>query len=692
MFSIKHKIILSNVGTVVLASALIAVPVITAQVRSLKADLTEKAVAQANSACASISSFLLKPTTIVNDMAVFVSSHGIEKTEAENAFDAAITGDRSLYALYFADTVPMNAGGIMYSNDGWDPGTDYDKQSREWYAKGMVSTTPTITEPYIDAETHSPVTTITRRVDGKTAGSASGVVALDILLSDLTDIVSPIKLSASGTSFLLDADGNYLTNSDEKKLLQANFFKDYSVLAGFKSAAAQKTAQIFNAGGLVAVSKRVSDETSWVFVSVAPQSELYAAINRSILITLVLVAVVLVLSLIAASVIARPIIKPIRTVDSVVNHIASGDADLTRRIEVSTNDEIGSLVAGFNKFVGKLHSIVSSIKSSRADLTSVENDLQSGVQDVSASIEQILVNITSVGDQMSGQANAVSQTSAAVAEIAENINSLEHMIENQSQGVTQASSAVEEMIGNISSVNNSVERMADTFEQLAQNAEIGVEQQKTVEDQIAIVAEQSRTLQDANKAIENVASQTNLLAMNAAIEAAHAGEAGKGFSVVADEIRKLSETSAAQSKKITAELGKIRDTIQNVVTSSKISGQSFKDVSQRIQDTDQLVRQIKAAMEEQQVGSQQIVDSLKVMNDSTSEVRTASHEMAEGNRLILEEIHNLQASTGVIKDSVTEMSGGAEEIGRTGKRLSDLSAKMRGAVKTIGDEIDQFEA
>ena len=97
-------------------------------------------------------------------------------------------------------------------------------------------------------------------------------------------------------------------------------------------------------------------------------------------------------------------------------------------------------------------------------------------------------------------------------------------------------------------------------------------------------------------------------------------------------------------------------------------------------------------MEEQQVGSQQIVDSLTVMNDSTSEVRTASHEMAEGNRLILEEIHNLQASTGVIKDSVTEMSGGAEEIGRTGKRLSDLSAKMRGAVKTIGNEIDQSEA
>ena len=234
--------------------------------------------------------------------------------------------------------------------------------------------------------------------------------------------------------------------------------------------------------------------------------------------------------------------------------------------------------------------------------------------------------------------------------------------------------------------------MAGTFEELSQNAELGVTQQKKVEEQILSVSEQSKTLQDANKAIEDVASQTNLLAMNAAIEAAHAGEAGKGFAVVADEIRKLSETSSAQSKKITGELNKIQTTIATVVESSKLSSQSFNTVNEQIMNTDQLVRQIRAAMEEQQVGSQQIVDSLKVMNDGTSEVRVAGHEMAEGNRLILDEIHNLQESTGVIKNSVSEMSAGVQEISKTGNRLAELSSLMRKSVLAIGDEIDLFKS
>ena len=122
---------------------------------------------------------------------------------------------------------------------------------------------------------------------------------------------------------------------------------------------------------------------------------------------------------------------------------------------------------------------------------------------------------------------------------------------------------------------------------------------------------------DANTTIQSIAEQTNLLAMNAAIEAAHAGEAGKGFSVVADEIRKLAETSAEQSNKIGEELSKIQNGIAHVVEASSESEKSFQSVSTRINLTSELITQIRGAMEEQQSGSQQILEALQAMNDST---------------------------------------------------------------------------
>ena len=441
---------------------------------------------------------------------------------------------------------------------------------------------------------------------------------------------------------------------------------------------------------LIASYKKVPD-TTWTVFAVAPYDHYFGDLETIQRILTIVSIFTIVLSGILIIILVRLLIKPLKVVKNSIETIASGNADLTQRIPDATNDEIGDVVKGFNSFVEKLHGIVKNLQGSKNNLMTVDTDLQASTQDTSASITEIIANIESVNNQIISQASSVTETAGAVNQISSNIESLERMIESQASCVTEASAAVEQMIGNITSVNNSVGKMINSFTTLQEHSTVGFNTQNNAYEKIMRIDEQSKMLQDANTAIANIAEQTNLLAMNAAIEAAHAGEAGKGFAVVADEIRKLSETSTDQSKTIGSELQKIQETIQDVVEVSNETNTAFTAITQSISETSQIIEQIKGAMEEQQIGSRQIIDALKSMNNSTSEVHSASNEMTEGNRHILAEIQKLQDATETMRGSISEMHSGAERINQTGASLSEISGKMADNIRQIGTEIDLFK-
>ncbi|MBB5219587.1 methyl-accepting chemotaxis protein [Treponema rectale] len=610
-------------------------------------------------------------------------------------------------AQWLATTPPRRTPEIDYvlfidaqGNSYYDSGKRGNNSDRAYYKAIMSGDDYFIADPTFAKATGKVSIMIAKAAyssDGKKIGMFVGVKTIDKIQSE----IHAFTLGEKGYAFMLSGDGTAMCHPDSELQMQKNFLND-SIDGHLDINAAAKRMLAGETGNALVNSFVMPGESDVIFFAPVnktrwsvgiciPKPQLDASANsiRNILvISNIIIAIVILLIIISLMLIA---FRPLKAVGKSIAGIASGNADLTQRIEIKHADEIGSVGIGFNKFIMKLQEIISQVKDSKKELVAADENLQASTQDTETSIKEILGCINQLKEIIRTQNQSVDGTATAVTEITSNIQSLEHMIQNQSSGVTQASAATEQMIGNISAINTSIEKMASEFNSLQQKANLGSSKQQTVNEQISEIETQSTMLQEANVAISAIAEQTNLLAMNAAIEAAHAGDAGKGFAVVADEIRKLSETSSAQSKTIGDQLQKIMSSIQTVVTSSSESSEAFVAVSASIKETDELVRQIKSAMEEQAEGSKQVLDALQTMSDSTSNVKAAAGEMSTGSRQILSEVAKLKDNSGNLNDSVGVITASATKIEETGNALTGISAEMNASINRIGKEIDQFK-
>ena len=420
--------------------------------------------------------------------------------------------------------------------------------------------------------------------------------------------------------------------------------------------------------------------------------ESFVAKFYSVVIPVVLIMVIS-LALLLIMVINKNILKPIQEGVDAFKQLngADGLADLTYRINIKHNNEIGLMYSEINEFIDKQYDIVYGMKKTSEALSVTGETLATSSQQSAGAVSEIMANIASVKNSVEKQSEALSNVQNTIEQSLTAFEDLDNLIKNSAAEIIESSAAIEEMVGNIGSVSGSIEKMTGEFEVLLDITEKSKKRQDDVANQIVEMAAQSEHLAEANNVISNIANQTNLLAMNAAIEAAHAGESGKGFSVVADEIRKLAENSSAQSKSIKTELDNITKIINSIVDSSKLSVEEFGLIADKVSATNNLVHEIDAAMTEQNEASQQVLTALKDMNESTINVQSTSKVMFSAAGKIKEETDNLEIISHSVVGSMDEMSLGINDITQSTQHVSDMATNTQENIGDIEKMLKQFK-
>jgi methyl-accepting chemotaxis protein len=405
----------------------------------------------------------------------------------------------------------------------------------------------------------------------------------------------------------------------------------------------------------------------------------------------VIVGGLMILGIMAAILISRSIVRPIIAVSRTLKDISEGEGDLTRIITYKAKNEIGDLAQYFNLTLQKIKSMVLLIKQQAASLLSIGHELAVNMTETAAAVNEITATILNIKGRVINQNDNVSETNTVTEQITVNIGKLNGHVENQTVKVTQSSSAIEEMLSNIRSVTQTLIKNAENVKQLTEASEVGHTGLQDVAADIQEIAHESEGLLEINALMENIASQTNLLSMNAAIEAAHAGEAGKGFAVVADEIRKLAESSGEQSKTIGTVLKKIKGSIDKITNSTNNVLGKFEAIDSGVKLVSDQETTIRNAMEEQGIGSKEILEVISQLNDITQLVKGESEGMLEGSRKVMEEGKNLEMATHEITNGVNEMAIGAEQINVAVSRVNELSGENQNNINILVEEVSRFK-
>jgi methyl-accepting chemotaxis protein len=540
------------------------------------------------------------------------------------------------------------------------PLMDYEVSGAgDYYLLARNSGHAVFIEPYaykIDNKTVYMVTLSVPIFD--TDGKVIGVTGVDLDTSSLQEKFGSIKVYKTGFGRLVSAGKIVVTHPDttrigklggefvdgmgadiSKRLQAGEVFTSVEYSASLKMDTVKSFVPIF-----------IGDiKEPWAFTIVVPSNEIYQSVSQlSLQVAGVALAgiVALVLLLIFIS---RSLTRPLLQVTNLIKDVSEGNGDLTKRLPVESQDEVGKLSLYFNNFVEKLQDMISHINSN--------------AQSVASSATEF----STVAGETTRDANASSQKADAVAaasnQLSDNMQVAAEKMEQATSNLNTVAVAVEEMTATVGEIAKNSEKARNTTEQASREAgkfASAMHELSQAADQIGKVTE----------AIASISAQTNLLALNATIEAARAGSAGKGFAVVAGEIKELAQQTAIATGEIKGKISGVQESVAGAAT-------NIDHIVEVIVNVKEIVVAIAAAIQEQSAVTQDIAYSI---SQASTVVHDANNRVSQTNSVahsIAEDIHAVSESSSQINHANQMVQQSANELSMLSEGLRLLTSKFR---------------